>query len=70
MGDEVIWMLVMRDGARCYLCGQGRSSEDPFEVEHRKPRAAGGTDDLSNLELAHRSCNRIKGTRPVAPTDA
>lgn len=38
---------------------------DPLEVEHRKPRAAGGTDGLGNLALAHRSCNQAKGVLPV-----
>ena len=61
----IIAALTMRDGARCYLCGQGADPADPFEIEHRKPVAAGGSDDLDNLELAHRSCNRTKGTLSV-----
>jgi RNA-directed DNA polymerase len=63
--DAVFASLALRDGGRCYLCGQGIDSEDPFEIEHRVPRAAGGSDDLDNLGLAHRSCNRGKGTHPV-----
>lgn len=64
--DATVWQLVIRDGgARCYLCGQGPIQGDPFEIEHRKPRAARGPDDLDNLALAHRSCNRAKGTRAV-----
>lgn len=58
--------LVSRDGARCYLCGQGQDADDPFEIEHVIPRAAGGSDDIENLKLAHRSCNRAKGTSAVA----
>lgn len=57
--------LMMRDGPRCYLCGQGLDEDDPFQIEHRIPRAAGGSDDLVNLRLAHRSCNQVKGTRAV-----
>lgn len=57
--------LAMRDGNTCYLCGQPADTDDPFEIEHVKPRSAGGTDDLDNLALAHRSCNRTKGTAAV-----
>lgn len=35
--------------------------EDPnIEVDHKIPRNAGGTDDLDNLIVACRSCNRSK----------
>ena len=62
---SIFTTLLMRDGDHCYLCGQGPDSDDPLEIEHVKPRRAGGTNDLSNLALAHRSCNRTKGTAPV-----
>ena len=58
--------LALRDGTRCYLCGQQPDADDPLEIEHRKPSAAYGTDDLDNLALAHSSCNRRKGTKAVA----
>ena len=58
--------LVLRDGAVCYLCNEsGWDSDDPFEIEHVKPRSAGGSDAMENLALAHRSCNQRKGTSPV-----
>lgn len=57
--------LLMRDGDKCYLCKQAADPDDPLEIEHVKPRAAGGTDDMNNLALAHRSCNRTKGTGAV-----
>jgi len=58
--------LTLRDGSTCYLCGQGLDLDDPFEIEHRKPVSAGGLDDLDNLAIAHRSCNRTKGTKAVS----
>lgn len=69
-GDAVLFALIARDGARCYLCEQGPDKDDPWEVEHVTPRSAGGggdLTDLSNLRVAHRSCNRRKGTKAVAP---
>lgn len=65
--DSMVAALLLRDGAECYLCGQsGWDAEDPLEIEHRRPRAAGGSDDLANLALAHRSCNQSKGTKAVS----
>lgn len=57
--------LLLRDGSSCYLCEQCADQDDPLEIEHVKPRAAGGSDDLPNLRLAHRSCNQVKGVRAV-----
>lgn len=54
-------LLLLRDGPRCYLCGDGLSPSDPFEVDHVIPFSAGGSDALSNKRLAHGSCNRRKG---------
>jgi 5-methylcytosine-specific restriction endonuclease McrA len=59
-------VLAFRNGLTCHLCGQGPDPEDPFEVEHVRPKAAKGRTSLSNLALAHRSCNQVKGTRAVA----
>ena len=66
----VVAQLALRDGNRCYLCGQSEDLDDPFEIEHVKPRFAfrgtsGDPDDISNLRLAHRSCNRTKGINNV-----
>lgn len=57
--------IVMRDGAECYLCQQGEDDRDPWQVEHVIPKAQGGSDELHNLALAHRSCNLTKGARTV-----
>ena len=64
--SAVFIALLARDGSACYLCKQPADESDPLEIEHVRPRAAGGTDDLGNLRLAHRSCNRTKGTHAVA----
>ena len=66
----VFTALLLRDGSDCYLCGQSSDADDPLEIEHVRPRASfrgdlTRSDDLSNLRLAHKSCNRFKGTRAV-----
>ena len=45
----------------CAICGEGPRPDDPFVCDHRIPRAAGGSDDPSNWQGAHRSCNGRKG---------
>ena len=51
--------LWERDGGICGFCGE----PVPFgemDIDHRIPRAAGGTDDEDNLRCAHRRCNRAQ----------
>lgn len=56
-----VFLLMLRDGARCYWCREGLRLHDPFEADHVIPFSAGGSDALTNKRLAHRSCNRRKG---------
>ena len=41
-----------------------------MEVDHIVPRAAGDTDDPSNLQLLCSDCNRRKGTKSQAEAAA
>ncbi len=56
-----------RDGWTCWLCGH---RVDPFApsgspssptVDHVVPRSRGGSNDDTNLRLAHRRCNGRRG---------
>lgn len=67
--QAIVAAIALRDGGNCYICGQAEDADDPLEIEHVRPRSAGGTDDLRNLRLAHRSCNRTKGTHAVICTE-
>lgn len=56
-----------RDGWRCHICRKVvdvRRNDARFgpSIDHLIPIAAGGSDDPSNLALAHRRCNSSRGT--------
>jgi 5-methylcytosine-specific restriction endonuclease McrA len=62
----VLAVLILRDRARCNICGCGEANDDPWTIDHVLPRKRKGGDELSNLQLAHASCNSRKGTNLVA----
>lgn len=61
-------LLELR-GNRCHICTKlidlTLSGLHPrgFTVDHIFPVSKGGTNDVSNLHVAHRSCNTAKGNR-------
>lgn len=61
--------VLARDNFTCWLCGGATSKtyryDDPWSptLDHVIPRAAGGTDDLTNLRTAHAICNSLKGAQ-------
>ncbi len=64
--------LLARDGDKCSICGEemSRKIRDPEDdryitFDHVLPVSAGGRDELSNLRLAHRRCNLLRGNAPV-----
>jgi hypothetical protein len=61
LGDRDRWTCWVCQGAVEPRC-PGGSPHAP-SVDHVVPRARGGTNDLSNLRLAHRRCNGQRGSR-------
>jgi 5-methylcytosine-specific restriction endonuclease McrA len=53
--------IGQRDDWTCH-CGDGYRPDDPWEIDHWKSRAKGGTNHLHNLRLSHRSCNNDKSS--------
>jgi len=52
---------IFRDaGGVCHLCCRRIAPNEPWEVEHRKPLALGGTNDADNLSPAHVDCHAGK----------
>jgi hypothetical protein len=49
-------------GGRCGYCGVSETSVGgELEIDHFRPQAAGGSDDIENLVYACTACNRFKG---------
>ena len=59
----LIQELIVRDGHHCYLCVDDFTDDDPLTIEHVLPLSRGGTWDMPNLKLAHKSCNQRKADR-------
>lgn len=59
--DEVEIDLKAKSGGRCFLCdGEFNYASDDIEVDHDSAVDAGGSNLLSNVNLAHVECNRFK----------
>jgi HNH endonuclease len=68
---KVYWInlatrLAARDGLRCGRCGGPLSILGDCQIDHKVPRSVGGTDEMSNLQLAHERCNKVANGRVVA----
>lgn len=65
--NGMVAALALRDGWTCHYCaaalGWGHESVTHPEIEHKTPKSRGGSDDLENLVLACRPCNRTKATQ-------
>ena len=53
--------VFKRDGYRCRECG-ATNKQTRLHVDHIKPVARGGTNDLSNLQTLCEECNKSKYT--------
>jgi 5-methylcytosine-specific restriction endonuclease McrA len=62
--------LRKRDGDRCWLCHDKFTAQRPATIDHAIPKGRGGTNHLSNLRLAHASCNRDRGMIVKTPPKA
>ena len=61
-GYNVREYLLEKFGRKCVYCGR---TNVPLNVDHVVPKAAGGSNRLSNLVLACVSCNQKKGSRTL-----
>jgi 5-methylcytosine-specific restriction endonuclease McrA len=59
-GYEVREYLLEKWGRRCTYCG---ATDRPLQVEHITPQVRHGSNRVSNLTLACKTCNDAKGNR-------
>ena len=53
--------VFQRDGYRCVECGAS-NEETTLHVDHIKPVAKGGTNNINNLQTLCKKCNLAKST--------
>lgn len=58
--------ILKRDGFRCVYRGAAGREGATLEVDHINPKAAGGTDDPSNLTTSCQPCNNGKGATKLS----
>ena len=51
-------------GANCFYCDQPVDAEN-YTVDHIDPKSMGGTEELQNLAIACKPCNRAKQNDPL-----
>ena len=61
-GYEVREYLLEKWGRQCAYCN---TTGVPLQIEHIHPKARGGSNRISNLTLACKTCNTAKGVLPV-----
>ena len=61
--SEIREQLVISEGQRCQGCGWEPPYSDYLQVDHKKPRSLGGSDEMDNLTLLCDPCNRHKSNK-------
>lgn len=57
--------IMKRDGYKCQLCGRSQDDGVKLQVDHRVPRAKGGSNDDDNLWTLCDECNLGKSDRDL-----
>lgn len=58
--------VLKRDGFRCTYCGTTPKDGAALQIDHIKPKAAGGSDEPVNLTTACADCNGGKAARKLS----
>ena len=69
MSKKTRFEVFKRDSFKCQYCGRS-APEVLLHVDHIKPVAEGGTDDILNLITSCADCNGGKGSRPLSDQSA
>lgn len=65
LSSSLRFEIFRRDNYRCQICGVSALDNARLEVDHKKPVAKEGTNDVSNLWVLCFECNRGKGTKDL-----
>lgn len=57
--------VAKRDGWRCHICARKVTRKD-WSLDHLIPLSHGGTHTYTNVALAHRQCNSMRGANGPA----
>lgn len=63
---ELLMLKVGEQNKLCAICHEEMDDMRNVEADHINPRGMGGSrrnDENSNIQAAHRSCNREKGSK-------
>ena len=63
LSHQVRQTVIERDESICGLCREPVHPSEEIHIDHIIPVALGGSDDLTNLQVAHAHCNLRKGAR-------
>jgi RNA-directed DNA polymerase len=65
-GGKTLQYLWLRQQGKCLNCGMVLTEETGWHVHHILPRAKGGNDSLSNLQMLHPNCHRQIHANPIS----
>lgn len=57
--------VFMKTFYHCAYCGKILVDNDDLTIDHKNPKAKGGTDEMDNLVGCCKSCNQMKADRTV-----
>ena len=57
--------VFMKTFYHCAYCGKILSDKNDLTIDHKNPKAKGGTDEMDNLVGCCKSCNQMKADRTV-----
>ena len=52
--------LLKSQNCKCGICGNNFNDSDQFEIDHIIPKVMGGSDQVENLQLIHKTCHIVK----------
>lgn len=61
ISNRLRYLVMRRDRSTCQLCGRTAQQGYQMQVDHKTPRAKGGTDEIDNLQVLCSLCNSGKG---------